>query len=492
MKKKYIKIIFLVVAVLATLIIVANLLITNFIEKKIAQNNSDYSFEITDVNTNILTRTVTFKNVIIHSKSKDSASIKKIEISGISINNLFSKNNFEIEKIYVENGDGYLSKKNSAKKNNEQKNFKIKIKEIEVKNTNLSYNTAVEKEPIKVENIGVILNEVIINTNHTVKQVFKYQKILLTAENIELSINNHLNFKIGKIKADKQYIKASNVGIKTLYSKKELQKHVTVQTDWINLDIDSILIDKYQHNTYRDSALYEANNLKIYNGNIEIYKNKLLPEPTKYKPLYSKALRNLPFKLNINHLEIINSRIKYAERVKNYEEPGNIVFTEVNSTIENINSMEGNGETKIEINSKFMDNADFKLLWNFDINNKADFFTLHGNMKNLSAHQINDFVEPNMNVETSGEIKSIVFNVNANENVANGSFELKYDDFKITIKKKNKNVVNKFFTNVANLFMKNDKNDNKKVEIKVERDKQKSFFNYFWLCVREGTLQTVL
>ena len=38
-----------------------------------------------------------------------------------------------------------------------------------------------------------------------------------------------------------------------------------------------------------------------------------------------------------------------------------------------------------------------------------------------------------------------------------------YDDFKITIKKKNKNVVNKFFTNVANLFMKNDKNDNKKV-----------------------------
>ena len=172
MKKKYIKIIFLVVAVLATLIIVANLLITNFIEKRIAQNNSDYSFEITDVNTNILTRTVTLKNVIIQSKSKDSASIKKVEISGISINNLFSKNNFEIEKIYVENGDGYFSKKNSAKKNNEQKNFKIKINEIEVKNTNLSYNTAVEKEPIKVENIGVILNEVIINTNDTVKGLY--------------------------------------------------------------------------------------------------------------------------------------------------------------------------------------------------------------------------------------------------------------------------------------------------------------------------------
>lgn len=477
---------------LATLIIVINLLITNFIEKKIAQNNSDYSFEITDVSTNILTKTVTFKNVTIHSNSKDSASIKKVIISGISISNLFSKNNFEIDKIYVEDGDGYSSKKNSAKKDNEQKSFRLKIKEIEVKNTNINYSTNQKKEPIKIENIGILLNKVVISTNDTVKQVFKYEKLLLNAENIKLPINNHLNFKIDKIKVDKQQIKASNLGIKTVYSKKELQKHITVQTDWINLDIDSILINNYKRNTYKDSALYEANNLKIYKGDLEIYKNKLLPEPTKYKPLYSKALRNLPFKLNIKHLEIINSKIKYAERVKNYEKPGNIVFTEVNSTIDNLNSMEGNGETKIEINSKFMDNADFKLLWNFDINNKADFFTLYGDMKNLSAHQINDFVEPNMNVETSGEIKSIVFNVNANENIAKGSFELKYKDFKITIKKKNKNVVNNFFTNVANLFMRNDKNDNKKVEIEVERDKEKSFFNYFWLCVREGTLQTVL
>ncbi|QLE01120.1 hypothetical protein HX109_05900 [Galbibacter sp. BG1] len=490
MKKKTLKILLIVAGVLALLILAANIGLAHFIKNKIENNSSDYSFQVGETSVNLISRKVSLSNIRITSEKGDSARIKDIIVNDIFLGNLFHTDSLVIGSITLNEGEGFFTKRESKKKDDTSKKFTLQIADVKIKNTRLQYITDTTKGPIEVKKINLNLSNVRFNTVE--KQKLTYENVLLDCEDITLPINDYLNFKIATLSADNSTIKTTKLGIKTLYSKEELQKHIKVQKDWIDLNIDSLNIKEYSKESSSKKSLFSSSTIDIYKGDLEIYKNKLLPEPTKYKPLYSKALRNLPFDLKIDTINIHNTQIKYVERVKNFNQPGSITFTQINSIIKNINTLEGSGKTNIDIQSKFMGDADFKLLWVFDINNKADYFTLHGNMKHLNADKINEFIKPNMNVETEGSIDSIVFDVYANENNANGTFMMTYEDFKISILKENQNVVNKFVTSIANVFVPKDKLKNKEVSIEIQRNKQKSFFNYFWLSVREGVKQTFL
>lgn len=487
--RKFIKISLLIIGILAIAVIIGNYMLGNFIEKKLIENDSDYSIKVRNVDVSLLRRSVSFDSIKIFSKGSDFGTIKKVTVSNISPMLLFNKKNITIGKVAINKGDFNLNKKKLKDSTKQKKQLQFTIDEIEIDSTNITYKSATDKKPITTSNINVKLKNLTVDTSAEEKP-FNYDDLKIAFDKLTLPINSYQDFEINKAVVDEKNINTGTVAIKTLYTKEELQKQVSVQTDWIDLVVDSLVVNNYKRNTNENS--YAAENIKIINADLKVYKDKLLPEPTKYKPLYSKALRELPFDLIVDSITIKKSRIEYQERVKNYDEPGSIVFTNVNSKIKNVNTIEGNGSTFIDITSKFMGDADFHLQWKFDINNTADYFTLHGNMKHLNAEKINDFIEPNMNVTTKGAITSIVFDIGANENVATGTFNLKYDDFKVTILRKNEKIVNKFFTGIANLFVGNSKKENTKVPIEVKRNKQKSFFNYFWLCVKEGTIQSIL
>ncbi len=59
--------------------------------------------------------------------------------------------------------------------------------------------------------------------------------------------------------------------------------------------------------------------------------------------------------------------------------------------------------------------------------------------------------------------------------------------------KRKENKERKFLTTAANIVVRTDTDGFKKAEIKpVERTKQKSFFNFLWLCIMQGLKQTVI
>ncbi|MCM5662271.1 AsmA family protein [Galbibacter mesophilus] len=492
MKKKLLYTLLISFGILAILIISANLLLPSFIEKKIRKQVSEYNLDIGKTYVNVLTRNISFEDVHISNEKKDSAFIENIDIESIALQNLFKPDTFKIGTVYVNNAKGFLQKKEKSTKKNSAKPFKISIENIQVENSEIKYKTDTIKDPISVKNIAFYISDFLFDSEIDSQSKFNFDEITLSCDSLLLPINEHLNFTTENISATNDRIKFSHSGITTLYSKQELQKHVKVQTDWIALSIDSITIDEFKKDKNGARDLFKSPRIGIYSGDLEIYKNKLLPPPNKYKPLYSKALRQLPFDLKIDSILIHDTKIKYAERVKNHDKPGSIVFTEINSSIAHLNTLENSGKTEIDITSKFMGDADFELLWDFDINNENDYFTLHGNMKRLNAEKINEFVKPNMNVITEGSIDSIIFDLFANEDNATGTFLMQYDHFKLSILQKDKKVVNKFVTSIANIFIPKDKHKSKKVHIEIERNKEKSFFNYFWLSVREGVKQTFL
>jgi hypothetical protein len=98
-----------------------------------------------------------------------------------------------------------------------------------------------------------------------------------------------------------------------------------------------------------------------------------------------------------------------------------------------------------------------------------------------------------MNATTSGNLKDIRFAFNGNRERASGTFAIEYEDLKVDIYKKDGKKKNKLISAVGNLLVKNDTDgDLKKVDVSVERSKDKSVFNFLWKFVMEGLKQTVL
>jgi len=70
-----------------------------------------------------------------------------------------------------------------------------------------------------------------------------------------------------------------------------------------------------------------------------------------------------------------------------------------------------------------------------------------------------------------------------------------YDDFKVSILNKEKKRKKWLVSTLANIFIaktsKNEEGGFKKGSGDVNRDQNKSFFNYLWLNLKEGMLKTV-
>src|SRR5690606_23495380 len=222
------------------------------------------------------------------------------------------------------------------------------------------------------------------------------------------------------------------------------------------------------------------------------YRNKLLPDQTKYKPLYSKMLRDLPFKINVDSIKIKNSSIVYEERINAEGKPGRLEFMEFNSLIKNVNNKDKSGLTELNIKTHIMVNATFHVNWRFEVANTADYFNIQGKLLDFNASLADKFITPNFNSKAKGVINSLDFDIKGNDITANGKIEMNYEGLKFEIINKDKTKVNKFLSSVANLFVKKNKKIPESKEIEVERDQQKSFFNYFWLCIEDGVMATIL
>ena len=93
----------------------------------------------------------------------------------------------------------------------------------------------------------------------------------------------------------------------------------------------------------------------------------------------------------------------------------------------------------------------------------------------------------------TGFIKGANFNLNGNDYGTKGDFVMRYNDFKISMFKKdeeNKAIKKRgFLSALANTLIKNDNPQNGKLRsftVEYDRDTSKSFFNLVWKAVFTG------
>ncbi len=491
-----------IIGVLGIILVLLNNYAEYRIKKALEQKLTEVNAEYEKVDVNLLSRKAEISQPLLRLTGK-TIKADQIELNDIHLWNYLTKKDLIIEDINISNPvvKIYKSKKEDS---TAQKSGKKMENKIEFKNLNISKGTfeifgndssshklfalidKISFERVRV-NSGTLKNGI----------PFSYKLNTLQTDSIFFDLDAQHTMVAANLR-----MKDSNLSIRKLqiipkYSKDGHQKTINVEKDRYDLSIDSIDLLDFNWNI-QDSLSLKSRLVKIDGVNFDIYRDKLKPDDTTFKPMYSRMLRNLPIKLGLDSVTLSRTNIKYEENIHEDRETAVVNFTNMNASLANITNIGMNRDdfpqTRVHVKASFMKTASLNVDLNFDVRNKSDQFHISGQMGGLAADQINQFLKPAMNIEASGEIVSMFFNFSGTNVSAVGDVRLEYNNFKVEVLRKDGKRKNKVISALANLIVKNKAMNDKAnyKDISVKRDQTKSFWNYLWSCVKSGALKTFL
>ncbi|PKQ46545.1 hypothetical protein [Confluentibacter flavum] len=511
LKKGYIIGLFVFVLLIISALTV-NFIIKNKIKEGINNFSETIKIEYQDIHVNSLTGSVGLidPKILVYGNTTNNINVQ-IELKELSINNLSYWDYFFNDIINVDNISlnqpkiiyHYNSLVNLKSSNSYKDSFKktIEIGTIEMFNGYLEvFNVANDSLILKSEAINGRVNTVAIKESSLKhKTPVTYQDYRLTYNNFFCKLNDFENLFIKHANFNTDFFNIKHVSIKTKYSKEALSKQISVERDYFDLTIDSILVKNHDFGIKNDSLLYfRSNQVDFYQPKFDIYRDKLVADDLSYKPLYSKLLRGLNFDMTLDKFFLNNASLVYTEKIKEETVGGRLEFSNLNAEIINLSNTYKQGETKTSahIDAIFMQNTPLNIDWNFDVMDDNDEFVFKADIGTLDANHMNQFMEPNLNVRLNGEINKNYFTINGNDHTSRIDLKLQYDNFDIVILKKDGKEKNKLLSGLINLFVSKD-SKNKSSEFRhgqgtdIERDKTKSVFNNLWLNIKAGLLNAM-
>lgn len=515
------RILFLVLGIIIFLSLF-NLSINIWVESKLPQlinnkNNTDYTITYKDIDLSIWSSRITAYDVSIVPKTNLKNSDKKIGLYGT------------IDQIKVEQFDVWsvlFGKKIKAKsllvskpsiilyKNNEnavndynninskvfkpfekiiivsdvylnEGNFKI----LDIKND----KTLANATNINLKLEGIILNETTLNQ----KIPLAYSKYSFTCDSLFYKLNTFYELKSTRMLATENGLTLDKFELAPTLSRGEFVKKIPKEKDLYTILAKKISLHNTDWGFKNDVFFFKPNSVILDNVNANIYRGKMPVDDLSKKELYTNLLRNLNADIKVDTLLIKDSFLTYEEEKTFEKGPGKLFFSDFNMQVTNIES--GFNKTKlpdvqIKINCNFMKKLPLNVDWSFNVMDKTEGFKIAGSIYKFDAEELEEFTKPYMNAKVKGILDEVHFNFAGNDLINKGKFSLKYDDLKVEIYQNDKRLKkNKFLSAIGNLFVKNDSDEElKTTEIEVERNQEKSFYNFLWISLADGLKQILI
>ena len=290
---------------------------------------------------------------------------------------------------------------------------------------------------------------------------------------------------------------ATKFQLKTRYSRRELSSLLKTERDHFDIVAESVVFDDLNMGmTASERFFFSSQHVSISNPRIDVFRDKLVNDSYKIKPLYGKMLRDLKMEMSIDTLNIVNGNLSYSEKVKTENKGGQLDFENLNSTVLNLGNTYGKDTTAIAISAEFMKHSPIDINWKFVVQNPSDDFSFSGELDYFKVDEISQFSRPNLNVEFRGDLKKTYFNINGNPYVSDIDLKSNFENFRVVILKKNGKEKNKFLSGLVNMFVStNSDNDPKEFYYgninNIERDRTKSIFNFVWKNIEAGLVSAM-
>tara|TARA_R110002049_G_scaffold72010_5_gene185665 strand:- start:7196 stop:8767 length:1572 start_codon:yes stop_codon:yes gene_type:complete len=511
LKNRLFKISAIAIAIIYSMIhilqISAKKYIVNFLDKKIPAH---IHLVYDKIEVNLITGSLLITDITLDMSNKNTGvehtemHMEDISMEGFGYFNYFFGNTIGANKIKLLNPKVRFYNDNSSNKIAPDKPLDagtekvfildhLEIVDGEIVNIQKETNTikfTVEKLNLSVEDLK------------TDRSLFKskipltYGKYFLSTGRLFLDIDPFEILTIKGAKVEGSELQLTNLNLKTKYDRKELSKRLTKEHDHLDLTVEEVKLSDIDFGYNSERFFFKTGSMMVQQPSLAIYRDKLVADDMVPKKLYSQKLREMPIDLDIAKINIKNGDISYAELVNEGTLPGELVFSDLEASLNNIsNTYEKAEETQIEASAKLMGNAQIQLQWNFDTSKENDAFYVSGVVKDFKSESLNQFLQSNLRAKAEGDINELYFTISGDAISSSGDMKMKYQDFRFMVLKKDRLGVNKFLTFLGNMIT----NDGSKTdamgfrhgEIYAERDVTKSFFNYLWLNVMDGIVSTL-
>ena len=432
--------------------------------------------------------------------------LNSVEIRGINFYKIWKENKIVIDYLEISDSEIHLIPQNNAtdttsiqqKKSNNLPS--VSIDRISIVNASLSkYN---KNEELQTDLKLVDFKSYNLKLENWLEPYTWFSSLSsyeLKLENIYHKATKWEIIEFEEVLLTNEFYQIKNLSFYTELSKEAYNAQLSQERDHYSVIIPEVIASPFEWNKHNDRHRLFTDSIVFSKPTLQIYRDKLLPDDTSYKPLFSQLLRDLNFDIHTNQLKINEGNIVYTERVKEENSGGSVYFSHFNATIKdagNFKEINAKKELQIEVETAFMETAKLTANWRFNPQDIDDAFHFQAKISQLDATQANLFTEPNLFVKMEGRIDELFLNINGNKKASVSDIAISYHELKIELLNKKDKSKRKIISAIANIFLKKDSDKNgkelKEERFEVTRDQTKSIFNFLWQNTLEGLKQATI
>ncbi len=283
-------------------------------------------------------------------------------------------------------------------------------------------------------------------------------------------------------------------------------KSLPTQDDRFDFNIRGIgikglkMLDLLNESFYADSITIDAAQFKIYRdlSIVRDKKNRVGTYP-------HQAVAKLPIPVEVPVMVVNNTYVEYKEKNPKTQQSGKVRFHNSTAVIRNLTNKKEkvaqNNVMTVDISTRFLDLTPFNVKWKFYLLQPNGRFDVSGTLSGLDAKAVNVLAEPMGPARIEeGKINKVQFNFAGNDYNMSGKVLMLYEDLKVAVLEKNEDnkklEKKKLISFVANILAKNSNPKRKgqeprEIDVKNERNTNRSIFNLAWKTLFEGIKETV-
>ena len=514
--KKYSRIIFVLAGILVLVIALtvgANIWIKHRLPGIINENNnSSYQITYKDISVSLLNRNIIARDIVILPRKPLESGQEKLgffgEIPSVKVKNfsywdLLRENRIKAGALVITQPKATLFQPANPARDEARKTMAaldriIYVRDFYMHEGSLQlYRGGIST--LVADSVSLQVEGILVSPN-TLKNIIpiEFKSYRADCRAISYRINRNYEIRGNRFALMPHKLGISNVKLLPLQNRRNFIASIPREKDQFTITMRSLVADSLQWGFYENEGFFARTKALTLSGlNANIYRGKMAPDDPTRKKMYGELLREIPFEMKVGVLKMISSRIEYEEEKDFDHGAGKVFFSNFYMTATGVASTLGRTkmpDVSIDVQCRFMGAAPMKTHWTFNPLDKTDRFNIRGSIMNFPAGRISPFTKPYVNADFSGELEEVYFDFSGNADGAWGDFAVNYDDLKVKVyRKKDRKKKNKFLTAIANLFVKNDTKDKvTQAEVRVDRLKDRSFFNLLWRAVADGLKQILI
>lgn len=395
----------------------------------------------------------------------------------------------------------FKEKRSEKENSNNKKDLpEVNIDELAIKNVSFSKHNEKDELQTKFKLVDATLKNLNIeNWNAPNTWYSNLDSYTIEIEDLYHKATDWEAFKMDKIELTETAHKTQNFRFYTELNKNEYNERLPHERDHYDVAIPTVETSGFQWDAHQDRQRFFIAKMAFSSPKISIYRDKLLPDDTSIKPLFSQLLRELNFDIQTEQITLSNADITYTERVQEDNSGGSVYFSDFNAVISDAGNFKEINEEKdirIKVETTFMKTATLTADWRFNPQKTEDSFHFQAKISRLDANRANVFTEPNLFVKMKGRIDLVFLNIHGNRSVSHTDFAISYHDLKVELLNKRGKDKLKVISAIANIFVRKDSESTEgklqEVKVKVERDQTKSIFNFLWKNTLEGLKKSIV